>query len=56
MGKWNGNIPTYHIVWDEESCPPLCKVIDDDTGNCIASFEDVDEATEWANRNGYDRA
>jgi len=55
MRKWNDNILTVHLEWDKGSCPPSRKVIDDDTENGIASFEDEGETTEWANRQGYDR-
>ena len=48
------NIPTARIEWDEESCPPICRVIDEDTGECVAVFEDEDDAASWAVRHGYD--
>ena len=48
------NIPTVGIEWDEECCPPVCRVINVATGKCIATFDDEDDAVSWAVEHGYD--
>jgi len=48
------NIPTVHLEWNEECYPPMCLVILDDTGECLAAFECEEDAVAWANNHGYD--
>ena len=48
------NIPTVRIEWDEECCPPMCRVVEVDSGKCVATFDDEDDAVSWAVKHGYD--
>ena len=48
------NIPTVRIEWDEEWYPPMCRVIEVDSGKCVATFDDEDDAVRWVVEHGYD--
>ena len=48
------NIPTVRIELDDECYPPMFRVIEVNSGKCVAAFDDEDDAANWAVRHGYD--